>query len=226
MESNNKKHILVVDDDDRIRDLIKEYLQEKNFIVSTAIDAETAKDKIFNFKFDLIVLDVMMPGQDGFNLTKEIKRDRNLPIILLTAKGEVENRIKGLEIGADDYLGKPFEPKELLLRIKNIVNKNKKIDIHKIKNIVKAKVDLNKMSINLNDKVRKINTAEKKVLVEMLSNPGKTYTRIQIGEISNISQERSIDVMITRLRQKIEIDPKNPKYLQTIRGSGYVLWIE
>ncbi len=226
MESNNKKHILVVDDDDRIRDLIKEYLQEKNFIVSTAIDAETAKDKIFNFKFDLIVLDVMMPGQDGFNLTKEIKRDRNLPIILLTAKGEVENRIKGLEIGADDYLGKPFEPKELLLRIKNIVNKNKKIDIHKIKNIGKAKVDLNKMSINLNDKVRKINTAEKKVLVEMLSNPGKTYTRIQIGEISNISQERSIDVMITRLRQKIEIDPKNPKYLQTIRGSGYVLWIE
>tara|TARA_Y100001970_G_scaffold234402_1_gene292719 strand:- start:4740 stop:5420 length:681 start_codon:yes stop_codon:yes gene_type:complete len=226
MESNNKKHILVVDDDDRIRDLIKEYLQEKNFIVSTAIDAEMAKDKIFNFKFDLIVLDVMMPGQDGFNLTKEIKRDRNLPIILLTAKGEVENRIKGLEIGADDYLGKPFEPKELLLRIKNIVNKNKKIDIHKIKNIGKAKVDLNKMSINLNDKVRKINTAEKKVLVEMLSNPGKTYTRIQIGEISNISQERSIDVMITRLRQKIEIDPKNPKYLQTIRGSGYVLWIE
>ena len=226
MESNNKKHILVVDDDDRIRDLIKEYLQEKNFIVSTARDAETAKDKIFNFKFDLIVLDVMMPGQDGFNLTKEIKRDRNLPIILLTAKGEVENRIKGLEIGADDYLGKPFEPKELLLRIKNIVNKNKKIDIHKIKNIGKAKVDLNKMSINLNDKVRKINTAEKKVLVEMLSNPGKTYTRIQIGEISNISQERSIDVMITRLRQKIEIDPKNPKYLQTIRGSGYVLWIE
>ena len=226
MESNNKKHILVVDDDDRIRDLIKEYLQEKNFIVSTAIDAEMAKDKIFNFKFDLIVLDVMMPGQDGFNLTKEIKRDRNLPIILLTAKGEVENRIKGLEIGADDYLGKPFEPKELLLRIKNIVNKNKKIDIHKIKNIGKAKVDLNKMSINLNDKVRKIYTAEKKVLVEMLSNPGKTYTRIQIGEISNISQERSIDVMITRLRQKIEIDPKNPKYLQTIRGSGYVLWIE
>ena len=226
MESNNKKHILVVDDDDRIRDLIKEYLQEKNFIVSTAIDAEMAKDKIFNFKFDLIVLDVMMPGQDGFNLTKEIKRDRNLPIILLTAKGEVENRIKGLEIGADDYLGKPFEPKELLLRIKNIVNKNKKIDIHKIKNIGKAKVDLNKMSINLNDKVRKINTAEKKVLVEMLSNPGKTYTRIQIGEISNISQERSIDVMITRLRQKIEIDHKNPKYLQTIRGSGYVLWIE
>ena len=185
-----------------------------------------AKDKIFNFKFDLIVLDVMMPGQDGFNLTKEIKRDRNLPIILLTAKGEVENRIKGLEIGADDYLGKPFEPKELLLRIKNIVNKNNKININKIKNIGKAKVDLNKMSINLNDKVRKINTAEKKVLVEMLSNPGKTYTRIQIGEISNISQERSIDVMITRLRQKIEIDPKNPKYLQTIRGSGYVLWIE
>tara|TARA_B100000029_G_scaffold509730_1_gene599566 strand:+ start:1126 stop:1806 length:681 start_codon:yes stop_codon:yes gene_type:complete len=226
MENINKKHILVVDDDDRIRDLIKEYLEEKNFIVSTAINAEMTKNKILDFKFDLIVLDVMMPGQDGFNLTKEIKKKKDLPIILLTAKGEVENRIKGLELGADDYLGKPFEPKELLLRIKNIVDKNKKIDVHKIKNIGKAKIDLNKMSISLNNKVRKINISEKKVLFEMLSNPGKTYTRTQIGEISNISQERSIDVMITRLRQKIEIDPKNPKYLQTIRGSGYVLWIE
>ena len=223
---NNKIHILIVDDDNRIRDLLKEYLKENNYIVSTSENAENAKIKLTHFKFDLIVLDVMMPGQSGYDLTKELKKRMEIPIILLTAKGEVENRIKGLEIGADDYLGKPFEPKELLLRIKNIVNKNKKIDIHKIKNIGKAKVDLNKMSINLNDKVRKINTAEKKVLVEMLSNPGKTYTRIQIGEISNISQERSIDVMITRLRQKIEIDPKNPKYLQTIRGSGYVLWIE
>ena len=123
-------------------------------------------------------------------------------------------------------MGKPFEPKELLLRIKNIVSKNKKININKITKIGKAKVDLNKMSIQLNNKTNKINSAEKKVLIEMLSNPGKTYTRVQIGQISNISQERSIDVMITRLRQKIEIDPKNPKYLQTIRGSGYVLWIE
>ena len=200
-----KYHILVVDDDDRIRELVKEYLKENGFAVSTGNSAEEAKIKLGYFKFDLIVLDVMMPGQDGFDLTKEIKKNSNVPIVLLTAKGEVENRIQGLELGADDYLGKPFEPKELLLRIKNIIKKNKKIDL---------------------DKINKINNAEKKVLIEMLANPGKTYSRIQIGEISNISQERSIDVMITRLRQKIEINPKNPKYLQTIRGAGYVLWIE
>ena len=222
----NKSHILVVDDDNRIRELIKEYLNDNNFIVSTAVDAENAKTKLEHLKFNLVVLDVMMPGQSGFDLTKEIKRKINLPIILLTAKGEAENRVKGLELGADDYLGKPFEPKELLLRIKNILSKINTVDTGKINLIGKAKVNLNKMSIQLNKKVSKINNAEKKVLLEMLSNPGKTYTRMQIGKISGISQERSIDVMITRLRQKIELDPKNPKYLQTIRGSGYVLWIE
>ena len=223
---NKKKHILVVDDDDRIRDLLKEYLNSKNFIVSTAVNAEMAKQKIIYFKFDLVVLDVMMPGQNGYELTKEIKKSINVPIILLTAKGEVENRIKGLELGADDYLGKPFEPKELLLRINNIISKNKDIDINKEHKIGVAKIDLNKMLINLNNKITKINNSEKKVLLEMLSNPGKVYSREEIGKISDVSQERSIDVMITRLRQKIEISPKNPKYLQTIRGSGYVLWVE
>jgi len=223
---NNLKHILVVDDDDRIRDLLKEYLNEKNYIVSTSDNAENAKIKISQFKFDLIVLDVMMPGQDGYDLTKEIKRDLKVPIILLTAKGEVENRIRGLELGADDYLGKPFEPKELLLRIKNIINKNNKIDLS-IKHFVgNAQIDLYKMNIILGEKNKKINSSEKKVLTEMLSNPGKIYSREEIGKISGINQERSIDVMITRLRQKIENNPKNPKYLQTIRGSGYVLWIE
>ena len=222
----NKSHILVVDDDDRIRELIKEYLSDNNFIVSTATDAEKAKIKLNQFKFDLVVLDVMMPGQSGFDFTKEIKKEMNFPIILLTAKGEAENRIKGLELGADDYLSKPFEPKELLLRINNILSKSIKIDIKKTNLIGKAKVDLNRMSIRLNNKTNKINNSEKKVLIEMLSNPGKTYDRIQIGKISGISQERSIDVMITRLRKKIEINPKNPKFLQTIRGSGYVLWIK
>lgn len=221
-----KYHILVVDDDDRIRDLVKEYLIENNLAVSTSNSSEEAKIKLDYFKFDLIVLDVMMPGQNGFELTKEIKKNLSVPIILLTAKGEVESRIEGLELGADDYLGKPFEPKELLLRIKNIIKKNTKIDLKKINKIGEAKVDLNKMSIKLKNKTSKINNVEKKVLVEMLANPGKTYSRLQIGEISNISQERSIDVMITRLRQKIEINPKSPKYLQTIRGAGYVLWIE
>jgi two-component system phosphate regulon response regulator OmpR len=221
-----KYHILVVDDDDRIRELVKEYLNENGFMVSTGNSSEEAKIRLEYFKFDLIVLDVMMPGQNGFELTKEIKKNFTVPIILLTAKGEVENRIEGLELGADDYLGKPFEPKELLLRINNIIKKNNKIDLSKINKIGAARVDLNKMSILLKDKTNKINDAEKKILLEMLTNPGKTYSRSQIREISNIKQERSIDVMITRLRQKIEINPKSPKYLQTIRGSGYVLWTE
>ena len=223
---NNNLHILVVDDDNRIRNLLKEYLSEKKFIVSTSNDAEDAKIKITQFKFDLIVLDVMMPGKNGYELTKELKKELKIPIILLTAKSDVENRIKGLELGADDYISKPFEPKELLLRIKNIVNKNSKVDLN-IKHFVgNAQIDLNKMNINLSGKNKKINSSEKKVLTEMLTNPGKTFSREEIGKISGIIQERSIDVMITRLRQKIEIDPKNPKYLQTIRGSGYVLWIE
>ena len=223
---NNKTHILVVDDDNRIRDLLKEYLSENNYIVSTSSEAENAKIKLSHFKFDLIVLDIMMPGQNGYDLAKEIKKKVKIPIILLTAKGEVEDRIKGLELGVDDYISKPFEPRELLLRIKNIIGKNKKIDLslkHKVGN---AQIDLNKMNINLGSKIKKINLSEKKILIEMLANPGKTYSRTQIGKISGIKQERSIDVMITRLRQKIEINPKNPKYLQTIRGSGYVLWIE
>ena len=223
---NNKIHILIVDDDNRIRDLLKEYLKENNYIVSTSENAENAKIKLTHFKFDLIVLDVMMPGQSGYDLTKELKKRMEIPIILLTAKGEVESRIKGLELGADDYISKPFEPKELLLRIKNIINKNNKIDLN-IKHFVgNAQIDLNKMNIKLAEKIKKINSSEKKVLIKMLENPGKTYTREEIGKISGISQERSIDVMITRLRQKIESNPKNPKYLQTIRGSGYVLWIE
>ena len=225
MESN-KNHILIVDDDDKIRNLLKEYLADNQYIISTAEDALQAKDKLKIIKFDVIILDVMMPGQNGYDLTKEIKKDNKVPIILLTAKGEVENRIKGLELGADDYLGKPFEPKELLLRIKNILNKKNKADLKSNYRIGKAYIDLNKMTIILKDKILKINNSEKKVLLEMLANPGTTYSRDEIGKISSISQERSIDVMITRLRQKLEINPKNPKYLQTIRGSGYVLWIE
>ena len=223
---NNKNHILIVDDDDKIRNLLKDYLTENKYIVSTAEDAEQAKERLKIIKFDIIILDVMMPGQDGYDLTKEVKKDSKVPIILLTAKGEVENRIKGLELGADDYLGKPFEPKELLLRIKNILTKKNKVDLKSQYNIGRAQVDLNKMTITLAEKTKKINNSEKKVLMEMLANPGTTYSREEIGKISGISQERSIDVMITRLRQKLEINPKNPKFLQTIRGSGYVLWIK
>ena len=223
---NNKNHILIVDDDDRIRNLLRDYLSENNYVVSTAENANQAKERLEYLKFDILILDVMMPGQNGYELTKEIKKKDKVPIILLTAKGEVENRIKGLELGADDYIGKPFEPKELLLRIKNIISKNNKIDLKSKHNVGSAEIDLNKMTINLNDKFKKINNTEKRVLIEMLANPGTTFSREEIGKISGINQERSIDVMITRLRQKIEVNPKNPKYLQTIRGSGYVLWIE
>jgi two-component system, OmpR family, phosphate regulon response regulator OmpR len=223
---NSKNHILVVDDDDRIRGLLKDYLADNGYIVSTAENAEQAKNKLEYLKFDIIILDVMMPGQNGYDLTKEVRKKFEVPIILLTAKGEVENRIKGLELGADDYLGKPFEPKELLLRIENIINKDNKINLNSKYYVGNTEIDLNKMTVKLNEKLKKINNSEKKVLIRMLTNPGKTYSREEIGKISGISQERSIDVMITRLRQKLEANPKSPKYLQTIRGSGYVLWIE
>ena len=222
----NKFHILVVDDDDKIRSLIKQYLIEKGFLISTAENAENAKKIIEIFNFNLIILDVMMPGQSGYDLTKELKESKNIPIILLTAKGEVENRIHGLELGADDYLGKPFDPKELLLRVKNVIKMN--LDPNKVlsSKIGEAELNLNKMIIKIKNKVKKINLSEKKVLTKMLSSPGKIFSRLEIGKIANITKERSIDVMITRLRKKIEIDPKNPKFLQTIRGAGYVLWIE
>ena len=222
----NKYHILVVDDDIKIKELIKQFLVEKGLIVSTASDAKEAKEKIEIFNFSLIVLDVMMPGQSGYELTKELKSSKNIPILLLTAKGETENRIHGLEIGADDYLGKPFEPRELLLRIKNIIKSNSTQNLFEDSKIGDAELNLNKMTIKLNNKTKKINSAEKNVLLKMLSSPGKIFSRKEIGTISKISQERSIDVMITRLRKKIEINPKNPKFLQTIRGSGYVLWIK
>jgi len=224
--NKNVFHILVVDDDDGIRNLLKQYLEENQFIVTTAKNAFEAKTKIEIIKFDILVLDIMMPGQSGLSLTKEVKKNNSTPIILLTAKGEAHDRIKGLEFGADDYLGKPFEPKELLLRIKNILNKTKKSILPEHIQIGNALINLKKLSIKINDQVKKINPQEKKVLVKMLESPGKVFSRDDIGKIISISKERTIDVMITRLRQKIETNPKNPKYLQTIRGAGYVLWIE
>ena len=219
-------HILVVDDDDRIRDLVKQYLEENQFLVTTAKDVLDAKKKLEIIKFDMIILDIMMPGESGLSLTKEMKKNNQTPIILLTAKGETVDKIHGLELGADDYLGKPFEPKELLLRIKNILNKIQKPLLPDEIYIGSALINLKKLDIKKNKKTIKINPQEKKVLEKMLEFPGKVFSRDDIGKMVNISKERTIDVMITRLRQKIESRPKNPKYLQTIRGSGYVLWIE
>ena len=224
--SKNIPHILVVDDDNRIRELVKEYLEENKFLVSTAVDAFDAKEKLDVIKFDILILDVMMPGKSGLSLTKEIKKNNSMPIILLTAKSETRDKIQGLELGADDYLGKPFEPRELLLRIKNILSKVKKPLIAENISIGNVLINLKKLNITNNNKNIKINPQEKRVLEKMLESPGEVFSRDDIGKIINISKERTIDVMITRLRQKIESSPKNPKYLQTIRGSGYVLWIE
>jgi len=224
--NKNIFHILVVDDDDRIRELVKQYLEENNFLVTSAIDAFDAKKKLDIIKFDILIIDIMMPGQSGLSLTKEIKKSNKTPVILLTAKDEAADRIQGLELGADDYLGKPFEAKELLLRIKNILNKIQKPIFPDQVNIGVAQIDLKKLNIKINNKIIKINPQEKKILEKMLEDPGKVFSRDDIGKIINISKERTIDVMITRLRQKIEISPKNPKYLQTIRGAGYVLWVE
>jgi len=219
-------HILVVDDDDGIRELVKKYLSENNFLITTANSAEDAKEKISIIKFDLIVLDIMMPGKSGLEFTSENKDNINTPIILLTAKGESSERVEGLEVGADDYLPKPFEPKELVLRIKNILNKTKSKNIKRIIEFDNIKIDLNKLLIIQNKKEFKINNTEKTILEKMINAPGQTFSRESIGKIIDLEKERSIDVIITRLRKKIEINPKNPKYLQTIRGSGYVLWIE
>ena len=224
--NKNTPHILVVDDDNRIRELVKEYLEENKLLVTTAKDALDAKEKLQIIKFDILILDIMMPGESGLDLTREIKKNSSIPIILLTAKGQTKDRIEGLELGADDYLGKPFEPKELLLRIKNILNKTKKAILANEIYIGNALINLKKLHIKINNKIIKINPQEKKVLEKMLETPGKIFSRDDIGKIINISKERTIDVMITRLRQKIESNPKNPKYLQTIRGSGYVLWVE
>ncbi|MBD1163343.1 response regulator transcription factor [Pelagibacterales bacterium SAG-MED11] len=219
-------HILVVDDDDGIRSLVKKYLNENDYLVTTANSAEDANEKINIIKFDLIILDIMMPGKNGLEFIQENQQKLKTPIILLTAKGQANERIEGLEVGADDYLPKPFEPKELILRIQNIISKTKIKDPKRVIEFENIKIDLNKQLIFKKNNEFKINNTEKKILENMINNPGKTFSRDDIGSLIDLDKERSIDVIITRLRKKIEIDPKNPKFLQTIRGAGYVLWIE
>ena len=219
-------HILVVDDDDGIRSLVKKYLNENNYLVTTANNAEDAFEKTKIIKFDLIVLDIMMPGKSGLEFVQENKKKIETPIILLTAKSQSDERIEGLESGADDYLPKPFEPRELILRINNIVGKTKKNEQKRIIEFENIRIDLNKQIIFKDNKEYRINNTEKVILEKMINSPGKIFSREDIGILIEIDKERSIDVIITRLRKKIEKDPKNPKFLQTIRGAGYVLWIE
>ena len=219
-------HVLVVDDDEGIRLLVKKYLNENNYLVTTADTAENADQKIKLINFDLIILDIMMPGKSGLEFIKENKNKLETPVILLTAKGEAIERVEGLEIGADDYLPKPFEPRELILRIQNILNKTKKNNQKRVVEFESVKIDLNKQLILKKNTEYKINNTEKIILEKMINNPGKVFSREDIGLLIDLDKERSIDVIITRLRKKIEVSPKNPKFLQTIRGSGYVLWIE
>ncbi len=223
---NYKAHILVVDDDEGIRELVKQFLNNNNYLVTTAKSSEDALNKVKIIKFDLIVLDIMMPGKSGLEFTNENKKKLDTPIILLTAKGEASERVEGLEIGADDYLAKPFEPKELILRINNILNKTKTENLKRIIEFGSIKIDLNKLFIYRNQQSLKINNTEKIILERMINSPGKIFQREEIGSLIDLDKERSIDVIITRLRKKIEENPKSPKYLQTIRGEGYVLWIK
>ena len=222
-------HILVVDDDKRILELINDYLNKNNFRVSTADNAIKAREKIENIEFDLIILDIMMPGESGLSLTDSLKKNNfKTPILLLSALGNPEDRIKGLEIGANDYLTKPFEPKELLLRMKNLIQKNKYSKLNK------KVIKFGPYSFNLKNEILKkdgkvffLTSSETKLLSILAKNEGKPIFRHNLSKILNITNSsRALDVQITRLRNKIEKNKKFPTYIQTVRGRGYVLKIE
>jgi len=219
-------HILIVDDDDKIRDLLKDFLTDNNFLTSTAVNAEEALEKLNFISFDLIIIDIMMPGMNGYELTKKIRESTLVPLIHLTAMGETENIIHGLEIGADDYIGKPFEPKELLLRIKNILNKTSKKPNKERIQLDSLILDLKNGKIKGGSKDLSLNDNEIKILSVLSSNPGESFSREHLIKTLGFTQERTLDVCINRLRQKIEKNPKIPKFLKTKRGSGYVLWID
>ena len=222
-------HILIVDDDKRILQLINDYLIKNNFRISTANNALKAREKIENIEFDLIILDIMMPGESGLKLTDSLKKNNfKTPILLLSALGNADDRIKGLEIGANDYLAKPFEPKELLLRMKNLIKKNK-YNKQKTK-IVKFgpyTFNLKKEILKKNGKIFILTSSETKLLYILAKNDGKPIIRYNLSKILNIpNTSRALDVQITRLRNKIENNKKFPTYIQTVRGRGYVLKIE
>ena len=221
-----KAHILVVDDDDGIRNLVKKFLNVNKYLVTTASNSLEAESKLQIIKFDLIVLDIMMPGKSGLEFINDNKFKIKTPIILLTAKGDTSDRIEGLEVGADDYLPKPFEPKELGLRINSILKRTQKEEIKHVVEFQNLKIDLKKLYIFKKGKQFKINITEKKILEQMINLPGKIFSRNSIGNLIDVDKERSVDVIITRLRKKVEDDPKKPRFLQTVRGEGYVFWIE
>lgn len=221
--ADDAPHILVVDDDRRIRELLKRYLSDNGFRVTTAEHAAEARARLEGLAFDLIVLDVMMPGESGFDLAQSLRRTSPVPILMLTARGEAGDRIEGLERGADDYLAKPFEPRELLLRIGTILRRAQMPGMKKADEISLGQRRFNVTRGELWDGDRQIRltTREIQLMRMFAANPGKPLSRLDLCD--NEAAERSIDVQINRLRRKLEADPKNPVYLQTVRGEGYAL---
>jgi len=224
-------HLLIVDDDQRIRELLQKYLMRNGFMVSIARDAAQAKRLLKGLAFDLIVLDIMMPEQNGLSLTRELRETIDTPILLLTARNEVEDRISGLEAGADDYLPKPFEPKELLLRIHAILRRMPDVappeDTPKMLSLGATRYDVQKGELWDGDTQIRLTSTESELMRIFSKNIGQALSRMdlvtQMGREDGNSQDRAIDVQITRLRKKIETNPKEPRYLQTVRGSGYML---
>jgi two-component system phosphate regulon response regulator OmpR len=223
--ADERQHLLIVDDDTRIRTLLQRYLSEAGYRVTAARDAAEARQLMASLDFDFIVLDVMMPGEDGFSLTKAIREKSDVPILLLTARGEAGDRIEGLERGADDYLPKPFEPRELLLRIATILRRAgaPAEPVKQIMQLGTCRFDAERGELTRDGKPVKLTSAELQLMRVLAASPGQTFTRpdlsVRMGEVL----ERTVDVQITRLRRKIENDPKLPLYLQTVRGIGYVL---
>lgn len=229
--SNDDAHLLIVDDDERIRGLLQKFLMRSGFLVSTARDAAHARRILAGLEFDLIVLDVMMPGEDGMSLCRDLRSKMTTPILMLTAKGETDARITGLEAGADDYLSKPFEPKELLLRINAILRRvpaaEPAIVLPKVLHLGPVRYDIERGEMWQGNDLVRLTATESQLMRIFAGRPGDVVTRTQLVEELSRSggqtQERAVDVQITRLRRKIEVDPKQPRYLQTVRGAGYML---
>ncbi len=229
--SDPAPHLLIVDDDERIRGLLRKFLQRNGFLVSVARDAAHARSVLSGLEFDLIVMDVMMPGETGVDLTRSLRETLETPILLLTAKGETEDRIAGLEAGADDYLAKPFEPKELLLRINAILRRMPEPEPEniapKMLNLGTIRYDIERAELMQGDQLVRLTATEvqlMRIFSENLREPvSRTKLVEDLGRDKGQAQERAVDVQITRLRRKIEADPKQPRYLQTVRGEGYML---
>ncbi len=224
---DSKTHILVVDDDDRLRDLLRRYLAESGFRVSTAADAVEARIKLAGLEFDLIVMDLMMPGESGLDLTRDLRRSNDVPILLLTARGEADDRITGLETGADDYLAKPFEPRELVLRIGAILRRSAARGGHaQLVRFGDCEFNIERGELIRNGEVIRLTANEIELMRVFSRNPGVTIDRADLIHHGDASSLRAVDVQINRLRRKIEPEPKAPRHLQTVWGRGYVLWLE